>query len=180
MSVEMNVPDGWEVKELSKCVNVTNSNVDKKYQDDESEVKLCNYMDVYANEEVDKSIDFMIATATNLEINKFELKKDDVIITKDSESPDDIGIPTYIREDLANVLCGYHLTLLRPKSICDGRFLASALQSNRYKKYFGALSSGSTRFALSLGVISNAPILLPLYRRATTHRQNPLYSRSSH
>ena len=164
MSEVMNVPEGWEVRELSSCAEITNSNVDKKYQDDEIEVKLCNYMDVYSNEEVDKSINFMIATATNLEISKFELKKDDVIITKDSESPDDIGIPTYIKENLANVLCGYHLTLLRPKDICNGRFLASALQSSRYKKYFGALASGSTRFALSLGTISKLPLLLPPFK----------------
>ena len=161
MSEVFEVPEGWEIASLSDCSSITNSNVDKKYHDDEIEVKLCNYMDVYINEEVDKSIDFMTATATTLEIEKFELKQNDVIITKDSELPDDIAIPTYIKEDLENVLCGYHLTLLRPKMKCNGKFLAIVLQSSRYKKYFGALASGSTRFALSLGVISNTPILLP-------------------
>jgi len=161
MSEVMNVPEGWEVKPLSYCVDIANSNVDKKYHDDETEVKLCNYTDVYSNNYIDKTIDFMVATATKLEIKKFELRENDVIITKDSESPDDIGIPAHIREDLPNVLCGYHLTLLRPKLNCDGKFLSSALESNRYKKYFGALASGSTRFALSLGVISNTPMLLP-------------------
>jgi len=161
MSEVFEVPEGWKIEPLSNCSTITNSNVDKKYIDDELEIKLCNYMDVYVNEEIDKSVNFMTATATTLEIEKFELKQNDVIITKDSESPDDIAIPTYIKEDLPNVLCGYHLTLLRPKMKCNGKFLAIALQSSRYKKYFGALASGSTRFALSLGVISNTPILLP-------------------
>ena len=161
MNEVLEVPEGWKIEPLSNCSTITNSNVDKKYIDDELEIKLCNYMDVYVNEEIDKSVNFMTATATILEIEKFELKQNDVIITKDSESPDDIAIPTYIKKDLPNVLCGYHLTLLRPKMECNGKFLAIALQSSRYKKYFGALASGSTRFALSLGVISNTPILLP-------------------
>jgi type I restriction enzyme S subunit len=155
------IPDEWEVVSLDKCSTITNSNVDKKSSVEEQEIKLCNYMDVYVNDEIDNSIDFMVATATELEIKKFTLKKDDVIITKDSESPDDIGIPSYVAEDLKDVICGYHLTMIRPKKNCYGKYLALLLQGNYYKKYFGKLASGSTRFALSLGTISQALITLP-------------------
>jgi type I restriction enzyme S subunit len=155
------IPDEWEIVSLDKCSTITNSNVDKKSSPEEQEIKLCNYMDVYANDEIDNSIDFMVATATELEIKKFTLKEDDVLITKDSESPDDIGIPSYVAEDLKDVICGYHLTMIRPKKNCYGKYLALLLQGNYYKKYFGKLASGSTRFALSLGTISQALIALP-------------------
>lgn len=155
------IPEEWEIVSLDKCSTITNSNVDKKSSVEEQEIKLCNYMDVYVNDEIDNSIDFMVATATELEIKKFTLKKDDVIITKDSESPDDIGIPSYVAEDLKDVICGYHLTMIRPKKNCYGKYLALLLQGNYYKKYFGKLASGSTRFALSLGTISQALITLP-------------------
>jgi len=155
------IPDEWEVVSLDKCSTITNSNVDKKSSPEEQEIKLCNYMDVYVNDEIDNSIDFMVATATELEIKKFTLKKDDVIITKDSESPDDIGIPSYVAEDLKDVICGYHLTMIRPKKNCYGKYLALLLQGNYYKKYFGKLASGSTRFALSLVTISQTLIALP-------------------
>lgn len=155
------IPEEWEIVSLDKCSTITNSNVDKKSSVEEQEIKLCNYMDVYVNDEIDNSIDFMVATATELEIKKFTLKKDDVIITKDSESPDDIGIPSYVAEDLKDVICGYHLTMIRPKKNCYGKYLALLLQGNYYKKYFGKLASGSTRFALSLGTISHALITLP-------------------
>lgn len=42
----------------------------------------------------------MLATARPNEISKFKLKKGQVALTKDSETRDDIGIPTYIADDL--------------------------------------------------------------------------------
>lgn len=155
------IPEKWKVIKLKECAIIRNSNVDKKTLENEISIKLCNYMDVYVNDEIDFSIEFMNASATEDEINKFLIKEGDVIITKDSESPDDIGIPSYVSENFQDVICGYHLTMIRPKKSCNGKFLSLLLQSEYYKKYFGRLASGSTRFALSLGTISNTLILLP-------------------
>ena len=47
-------------------------------------------------------MDFMVATASESEIESFSLKKGDVIITKDSEDPKDIGIPSLVLERSAN------------------------------------------------------------------------------
>jgi len=155
------IPEEWKVIKLKECAIIRNSNVDKKTLENEISIKLCNYMDVYVNDEIDFSIEFMNASATEDEINKFLIKEGDVIITKDSESPDDIGIPSYVSENFQDVICGYHLTMIRPKKGCNGKFLSLLLQSEYHKKYFGRLASGSTRFALSLGTISNTLILLP-------------------
>ena len=107
------IPDDWEVKKLSEVSAIKPSNVDKKSQPDERPVKLCNYLDVYNNEYIDENIDFMEATATAAEIDKFLLHQGDVIITKNSETADDIAVPSVVAEELNNVLCGYHLALLQ-------------------------------------------------------------------
>ena len=38
----------------------------------------------------------MLASATGAEIERFRLFRGDVVVTKDSESPDDIAVPAYI------------------------------------------------------------------------------------
>ncbi len=103
------IPSTWEVKRLKYVSDTRISNVDKK-SEDEIAVQLCNYTDVYKNDFIDDNIEFMQATATLSQIKNFELKLDDVLMTKDSESSDDIGIPAYVSlSNTKGVVCGYHL-----------------------------------------------------------------------
>ena len=100
------------------------SPVDKKTVDGELPVKLCNYTDVYYNRNaIGSEIDFMAATAKPLEVEKFSIIEGDVIITKDSETPDDIGVPSYVKETIDNLLCGYHLAILRPNKKTIGKYV---------------------------------------------------------
>jgi type I restriction enzyme S subunit len=72
----------------------------------------------------------MEATATIGEIRKFALKKGDIIITKDSEEWQDIAVPALVSEELDNVICGYHLALIRPFSkIVDNGYLFRSFQA---------------------------------------------------
>ena len=74
-------------------------------------------MDVYSNTFITDQLEFMAATATDREVARCGLTRGDVIITKDSEKHDDIGVPALIRHDVANLVCGYHLAiLLRPRA----------------------------------------------------------------
>ena len=90
----------WPTYKLRDIADVRVSNVDKKTSHAETPVKLCNYMDVYANDYVTKSIDFMAASASKSEIERFCLQAGDVIITKDSETPDDIGVPAVVTDSI--------------------------------------------------------------------------------
>ncbi len=136
----------WPTKKLREIADIRVSNVDKKTYPSERSVKLCNYMDVYSNDYVTGRIDFMEASATQAEIERFGLKSGDVIITKDSETPDDIGIPTVITEDIAGLVCGYHLALIRPDSEeLDSIYLAKQLSTSQVTRYFSLHASGSTR-----------------------------------
>lgn len=156
------IPEEWETPYLKNCAYVKSSNVDKKSYDTEIPVKLCNYTDVYYNNHITKGIDFMLATAKQAEIEKFTLLLNDVIITKDSESADDIAVPAVVSEHLVNVLCGYHLTLIRPDlSKLSGQFLNHLLCLHRMRHYFFTLANGVTRFGLPLDSIQKANIPLP-------------------
>ena len=143
------LPTGWREVKLGEVCNVITSPVDKKTVDGELPIKLCNYTDVYYNNTIDSKIDFMTATANHREIEKFSLVKGDVIITKDSETPDDIGVPAYVKETIDNLLCGYHLTILRPKKQTIGKYICYALTSPRVKNNLYRFANGITRFGLT-------------------------------
>lgn len=154
----------WQSIRLNDVAKIISSNVDKKTVAGQPPVKLCNYTDVYYNAFITHDIDFMDASASPAEIARFSLRKDDVIITKDSESPDDIAIPAYVSEDLSGVLCGYHLTMLRPKANkVSGEFLASVFLLPKVQYYFATRANGATRFGLSVDSISDAEMMFPSF-----------------
>ena len=156
------LPKRWSVERLRHVVEIANSNVDKKSYDDGSPVRLCNYTDVYYNEYITDDLDFMNATATPSEIQRFKLGPGDVIITKDSESWDDIAVPACVGEELVNVVCGYHLTLMRTKRRqMTGRFLLRALQAQGVKEQFWLAANGVTRFGLGQQGMKDALLPVP-------------------
>lgn len=157
-----NLPDRWEAKPLRSLASYAGSNVDKLLSSDEIPVQLCNYTDVYHNEFIDLNLDFMRGTASEYEIEKFGLSVDDIIITKDSESWDDIGVPALVRETADDLVCGYHLALLRPdKEIMDSTFLFRCLQAKPVCSQFEISARGITRFALSKSDIGAAIFPVP-------------------
>ena len=90
------VPAHWEVRRLGTIAEMRVSNVDKHSRDGELPVRLCNYVDVYKADRIQTEMALMAATATAEEIEKFRLLPGDVLITKDSEAWDDIGVPTLV------------------------------------------------------------------------------------
>lgn len=147
---------------LRHIADIAVSNVDKKSVEGEQSVRLCNYTDVYNNPRIESDHDFMTATATPQQVRQFALREGDVLITKDSETPDDIGVPAYVNTDMPDVLCGYHLAILRPRpSLVDGRYLYWAVAADATRQQFGASAFGITRFGLRLDAIANATVPLP-------------------
>src|SRR2546425_564642 len=112
------MPSPWSVVALGDAASIYCSGVDKHVVPGEQQVRLCNYLDVYRNRRLTREMQFSQGSATSGEIARFTLRKGDLLITKDSETPDDIGIPSLVVEELDRVICGYHLALLRPQ---DGR-----------------------------------------------------------
>ena len=150
---------------LSDVAKVEISSVDKKAKDGETPVRLCNFTDVYHNWAItsDMACSFMEASANSKEIEKFTIKKGQVAFTKDSETRDDIGIPTYIADDFEEVILGYHCALITPDEtkLC-GKYLNAFMHSAYIQKYFELNATGSgMRYTLSLDTLESMPLLLP-------------------
>ncbi len=103
------LPSSWREKPLLAIADYLVSNVDKIPAEDEFPIRLCNYTDVYNNEFITPDLDLMVATATENEIDKFRLKVGDIVITKDSENWNDIGVPALVTETADNLVCGITL-----------------------------------------------------------------------
>lgn len=152
----------WLSKKLKYIAEIKFSNVDKHTIEDEIPVRLCNYVDVYKNDYITNDLELMNATATETEIEKFTVQKGDVIITKDSEEATDIAVPTFVKEDLENVVCGYHLALIRAnENEILNEYLFRKFQSSELKAFFAIEATGVTRVGLSMGEITGVKITYP-------------------
>jgi type I restriction enzyme S subunit len=104
----------------------------------------------------------MRASATLPEVKGFALRKGDVIVTKDSESPDDIAVPAYVDSDFDDVLCGYHLALVRPRDkVIDGRFLYYCFAAEGINLQFQVAANGITRYGLTRDGFGSALFPVP-------------------
>ena len=148
---------------LRHVAAVKNSNVDKLSLPGESPVRLCNYVDVYRNDRITRAVSFMRASATPSEITSFKLRLGDVLITKDSEQWNDIGVPALVATEADDLVCGYHLTMLRPHpSKIMGSYLAYALRVPEVAVQLHLAAKGVTRYGLSQQGIKSALVPVPL------------------
>lgn len=156
------IPEHWGITKVKKEFSVVPSNVDKKSHDEEEKVKLCNYVDVYYNDFITSQIDFMVATASEHEIKKFQIQIDDILITKDSEDPYDIAVPALVKESEEKLLCGYHLSMIRTinKKI-EGGFLFWSLKDEAIVSQLFREATGVTRWAIASRHIKNSIIAFP-------------------
>ncbi len=155
------IPEHWEVRRLKYIATSRPSNVDKHSRDTEPEVLLCNYTDVYSNEFIRNELSFMKSTASKEQIEKFELRKGDIIITKDSETASDIAEPALVIEQLTNVVCGYHLAVIRPFPHMHSPYLFRCFQTKVFNIHFELHSQGITRVGLSSSDLKSGHFLVP-------------------
>jgi len=156
------VPEHWEVQRLRNLSDMRVSNVDKHTKEDERPVRLCNYVDVYRNDYIRPSLGLMRATATPDEVERFRLHVGDVLITKDSEAWNDIGVPALVRQSADDLVSGYHLAILRPfEDRIAGEYLFRVLQSTAAQYQFHVEANGVTRYGLSHAAIRSVWLPAP-------------------
>lgn len=155
------LPVGWQRKRLRSIATMLASNVDKKESDDEIAVRLCNYVDVYRNAVITPDLEFMRATATADEVRRFRLRRGDVVITKDSESWTDIGVPALVASEAEDLVYGYHLAVLRPGPYVLGAYLYLAMTTPVVASQFHVAANGVTRFGLGHGAIKATVVPVP-------------------
>ncbi len=147
---------------LKFIADVRVSNVDKKSEASGLPVRLCNYTDVYYNSKIRSDLKFMTATATPDQVERFRLRSGQTLITKDSESAQDIGVAAYVQTDEPDLVCGYHLAQIDPDpSKVKPEFLYWAIASSRSSEQFTLGASGVTRFGLRTDTITGLKLALP-------------------
>ena len=149
---------------LRHLADIRVSNVDKKSRGHEQPVRLVNYTDVYYGDRITPDLELMRATASTDQVRNFGLRCGDVLITKDSESANDIGVPALVDDVTHEMVCGYHLAILRPRQgIIDSRFLYWSLNSAYIRSQMEITATGITRFGLRTEAIGQAKIDVPPY-----------------
>lgn len=150
---------------LDEVATVEISSVDKKTKPGQKYVRLCNFTDVYYNWAITQDMhdSFMVASASQKEIDSLSLKRGQVALTKDSETRDDIGISTYIADDFEDVVLGYHTALITPdETKLNGKYLNAFLHTPYMQKYFAFNASGSgQRYTLSIEALNAIQLVLP-------------------
>lgn len=156
------VPTGWAGARLLEVADAWTSNVDKHTVEGQPSVRLCNYVDVYKNDAITDSLDFMSASATREQIQKFRIRRGDTLITKDSETADDIGVPAFVEYEADDLICGYHLAIVRPDTRrVVPKFLHWALDSEPTARQWGVTAAGVTRVGIRSTDLNKVTIPLP-------------------
>lgn len=152
-----------EWKELKEIAYVTGAGVDKKIKENEQKVRLLNYMDVYKNLYLDKSIPDMIVTANNCKINECDIKYGDIFITPSSETKDDIFMSSVAREDIENTVYSYHIMRIRLKdnNFMTACFLNYVFKSNVFRKNMLRKVYGNTRQTIAKSEIDKLIVPIP-------------------
>lgn len=147
---------------LGDCAQVIVSSVDKRTSAGERPVWLCNYTDVYYSRHLRRDHRYVGGTASQAEIERFTVCAGDVVITKDSEDPRDIGVATCVLEAPENLVCGYHLAIIRPqRGVLDGVVLQALFSLESTRRHLFAQSNGVTRFGLPVKAIETVTFVLP-------------------
>ena len=149
-------------RRLKYLADVVVSNVDKLTSENEIHVRLVNYTDVYHGDQLTPDLPLMEATASAAEIAKFRLSSGDILITKDSETADDIGVAAYIESASDDMICGYHLSRIRAeRTVAYSRYLYWALSGANAKYQMSMAATGITRFGLRVESIRDLLIRVP-------------------
>jgi type I restriction enzyme S subunit len=119
-------------------------------------------VDVYKNDSIVDSIDFMTATATREQIKKFRIRVGDTLITKDSETADDIGVPAFVEYEAHDLICGYHLAIVRPdRRKAIPKYLYWVLCSEPIARQWSVTAAGVTRVGIRSTDLNKVTIPLP-------------------
>lgn len=157
------IPSHWEKYRLGVIGKFTSSGIDKKLIDNEPEVKIINYTDIYGNGTaiLDSSIDYMVVTTPQSKIDEHSVKKGDLIFTPSSETKEDIGLSAVVIEDLENTAFSYHVLRFQFDRNVDVNFKKYLCNNHFVLNHFSRNSQGTTRQTLGRNDFKNAGIILP-------------------
>jgi len=155
------LPNNWKVVKIGNVFEFKNGlNKEKSFFG--YGIPIINYMDVYRNNKLTSKDIVGKVNLTNSEIKNYEIKKGDVLFTRTSETPEEIGISAVVMEDLYNTVFSGFLLRARPinKTIaidyCKYCFTTKAVRKEIISK-----SSYTTRALTNGRLLSSVKLVIP-------------------
>jgi type I restriction enzyme S subunit len=163
------IPSHWEKYRLGVIGKFTSSGIDKKLVDNEPEVKIINYTNIYGNGNsiLDSSINYMVVTTPKSKIDEHSVKKGDLIFTPSSETKEDIGLSALVIEDLENTAFSYHVLRFQFDRNVDLNFKKYLCNNYFVLNHFSRNSQGTTRQTLGRNDFKTAEVILPSQKEQT-------------
>lgn len=156
-----NVKVEW--KQLGEIADITGAGVDKKIIKNEQSVVLLNYLDVYNNIYLDRSIPKMVVTASEYKIKTCNVEYGDIFITPSSETVEDIFRSAVAKENMQGVVYSYHIMRIRLKepNFITACYLNYLFTAEIFRKSMFRLVNGNTRKTITKSNIENLQIPVP-------------------
>ena len=152
----------WVEKTIEELGCLTGAGVDKKNVEDETPVRLLNYLDVFKRDVIfDRDLDFW-TTADETKLQQCNVQEGDVFFTPSSEMPYDIALSAVAKESMPNVCYSYHIYRLRFSEYIDLDFKAYMFKTADFYNQANVTCEGSgKRYVISLTKFRKMKIFYP-------------------
>lgn len=155
------IPVDWEVKSIGDSFIFKNGlNKEKKFFG--YGFPIVNYMDVYRNSGIYNNDIQGKVFLNSTELKSFEVKKGDVLFTRTSETPEEIGLSAVILDEVFKTTFSGFLLRARPTNdLFDLNFCKYCFDNNTVRIQIKSKSTYTTRALTNGRVLSNIQIPLP-------------------
>ena len=152
----------WVEKTIEELGDLTGAGVDKKSYQDETPVRLVNYLDVFRRDYIyNNELDFWV-TAKETKKIQCNVLRGDVFFTPSSEMPYDIALSAVAMEDMPNVCYSYHIYRLRFREDIDELYRAYMFKSKAFYEQANQTCEGSgKRYVISLTKFKQMTVYYP-------------------
>ena len=155
------IPVDWEIKSIGDSFIFKNGlNKEKKFFG--YGFPIVNYMDVYRNSGICNQDIQGKVFLNSTELKSFEVKKGDVLFTRTSETPEEIGLSAVILDEVFKTTFSGFLLRARPiNELFDLNFCKYCFDNNAVRMQIKSKSTYTTRALTNGRVLSNIQIPLP-------------------
>lgn len=167
----------WIEKTIEELGILTGAGVDKKSSEDETPIRLVNYLDVFKRDYIfQKELDFWV-TANEGKKHLCNVLKGDIFFTPSSEMPYDIALSALAMEDMPNVCYSYHIYRLRLNKDIDFLYRAYMFKSDSFYSQASQTCEGSgKRYVISLSKFKQMTVTYPSSKKEQRAIANVLSS----
>ena len=144
------IPDDWEVKSLNR-IGETYSGMSGKVKADFGHGNACYipFMNIMSNSIIDTTY-FKKVDIKSIE-NQIKVQKEDLFFNTSSETPEEVGMSSVLKEDIPNLYLNSFCFGFRLKKDLNtnGLWLSYFFRSGTGRKLIYSLAQGATRYNLS-------------------------------